>query len=91
MQPASAAPVCAKGKLCTWTGANFSGTRHDRTTSAGHGCFAPGVGTSFRTISNQSGRAVTVYSDTGCYGSTVVIKNGQYSESLPFAAKSLSW
>ncbi|MEU3842027.1 peptidase inhibitor family I36 protein [Streptomyces sp. NPDC028635] len=91
MQPASAATVCAQGKLCTWVKANFSGNREDRTTPE-HGCFPPQVRSrSIRTVSNQSGKTITVYSDTSCYGSKVVIKTGQYSSSLPFAAKSISW
>jgi hypothetical protein len=89
--PASAAAVCPQGKLCTWVKANFSGTREDRTTP-GHGCFPPQAGSSsIRTVSNQSGKTITVYSDTSCYGSKVVIKTGQYSSSLPFAGKSISW
>ncbi|WP_457459935.1 peptidase inhibitor family I36 protein [Streptomyces sp. TE5632] len=91
MQPASAATVCPQGKVCTWVKADFSGAREDRTTP-GHGCFPPQEkSSSIRTLSNQSGKSITVYSDTGCYGSTVVIKTGQYSSSLPFAGKSLSW
>ncbi|QTD99654.1 peptidase inhibitor family I36 protein [Streptomyces cyanogenus] len=91
VQPASAASVCATGKVCAWTGANFTGTRYDRTASE-HGCDAPGpVNTSFRTISNQSRFNVTVYSEDGCYGSTVVIRSGHYSGSLPFKARAYSW
>lgn len=93
VQPASAASVCATGKVCVWTGANFTGTRYDVSAGSVHGCDAPGpVNTSFRTISNQSGStAVTVYSGDGCTGSTVVIKSGHYSGSLPFKARAYSW
>ncbi|MFD9935473.1 peptidase inhibitor family I36 protein [Streptomyces massasporeus] len=91
VQPASAATVCPQGKLCTWTGANLSGTRENRTTP-GHGCFPPQArSNSIRSLSNQSGKTITVYSDTSCYGRTVVIRSGQYSDSLPFAGKSISW
>ncbi len=91
VQPASAATVCAQGKLCTWTKVNLSGTRENRTTP-GHGCNPPQAGSnSIRSLSNQSGKTITVYSDTGCYGREVVIKSGQYSSALPFAGKSISW
>ncbi|GGY44876.1 peptidase inhibitor family I36 protein [Streptomyces djakartensis] len=89
VQPASAATVCPQGKVCTWVKKDFDGNRKDRTTP-GHGC-NPVQDGGIRTVSNQSGKTITVYSDTGCYGSTVVIRSGQYSSSLPFKGLSISW
>ncbi|QOV37508.1 peptidase inhibitor family I36 protein [Streptomyces ferrugineus] len=89
VQPASAATVCPQGKVCTWVKRNFEGNRKDRTTP-GHGCF-PVQSAGVRTVSNQSGKTVTVYDDPGCWGSKVVLKTGHFSSALPFVGEAISW
>ncbi|WP_369213502.1 peptidase inhibitor family I36 protein [Streptomyces flavofungini] len=87
VQPASAATVCAKGKVCTWVKRNFEGTRQDRKLTPG--CYPvqdPGI----RTISNQSGKRVTVYSEPGCYGRTLQIKTGHFSGEIPFVGQAIA-
>ncbi|MFF8426290.1 peptidase inhibitor family I36 protein [Streptomyces sp. NPDC016566] len=90
VQPASAATVCPQGKVCTWVKRNFEGARNDLKPT-GHGCFPVNASDAVRTVSNQSGRTITVYSDTSCYGSELVLKTGHFSSSLPFVGESVSW
>ncbi|MQY13082.1 hypothetical protein SRB5_32220 [Streptomyces sp. RB5] len=82
--PAVAATKCASGSLCTWSGTNFTGTKHTYNTSPGCG---PASG---RSVSNQSGHTIRVHSSTSCYGSYFTLKSGYSSSSTPFAIKSIA-
>lgn len=87
VQPASAAPVCAKGKVCTWVKRNFEGTRQNRKLTPG--CYDVQSGGA-RTVSNQSGKRITLYSDAGCYGRKLDIKTGHFSSATPFVVTSIA-
>ncbi|WP_353943902.1 hypothetical protein ABII15_21255 [Streptomyces sp. HUAS MG91] len=41
-------------------------------------------------MSNQSNRRITLYSDTGCYGSHFDIKPGHYTDKTPWKVKSVA-
>jgi hypothetical protein len=83
-QTASAATKCASGKICTWPKADFGGTK--RTYGKDNGCY-PRSG---RSVSNQSGKLITVYKDASCYGSHFDIKPGHYSDKTPWPVKSMA-
>ncbi|MFE9475225.1 peptidase inhibitor family I36 protein [Streptomyces griseofuscus] len=95
VQPASAATVCPQGKVCTWVQRNFEGRRYDLNTRGDGGCFPVSASAQddagVRTVSNQSGKTITVWRGAGCYGTTVVLKTGHFSSSLPFVGESISW
>ncbi|MGW7786795.1 peptidase inhibitor family I36 protein [Streptomyces tricolor] len=86
VQPASAATVCAKGKVCTWLKINFEGTRQDRKLTPG--CYPVSDG-GVRTVSNQSGKRITVYSDDSCRGKTLDLKSGTFTSATPFVGYSI--
>ncbi|MEW1924973.1 peptidase inhibitor family I36 protein [Streptomyces sp. NPDC088360] len=86
-QPAAAAARCDNGYVCVWSKPNFGGGERDRKLRPG--CYGTVTGGA-RSVSNQSGKRITLYSDTGCYGSKVDIKTGHYSSSLPWKARSVA-
>ncbi|MDX2597124.1 peptidase inhibitor family I36 protein [Streptomyces sp. WI03-4A] len=87
VQPASAATVCAHGKVCTWLKRNFEGHRQDRKLTPG--CYPVSDG-GVRTVSNQSGRKITVYSDDSCYGDKLDLKSGTFTSATPFVGYSIA-
>ncbi|MFD9905194.1 peptidase inhibitor family I36 protein [Streptomyces sp. NPDC059063] len=86
-QPASAT-TCPRGKVCTWVKIGFGGTRSDRKLTPG--CTGPGLDGGARTVSNQSGKRITVYDEPGCYGQKVDIKTGHFSNPTPFVVRSIA-
>ncbi|MFJ9587220.1 peptidase inhibitor family I36 protein [Streptomyces acidicola] len=83
-QSASAAASCASGYVCTWSKAEFAGTKH--TYNKSNGCY-PRSG---RSVSNQTGKLITVYREDSCYGDKFDIKTGHYSEKTPWPVKSMA-
>ncbi|MFF1376479.1 peptidase inhibitor family I36 protein [Streptomyces sp. NPDC058308] len=87
VSPASAAS-CPKGKVCLWLKRNFEGTHTFRKLTPG--CVGTGIDAGARTVSNQSGKRISVYSEPGCYGQKVDIKTGHYSSATPFVITSVA-
>ncbi|MBE4738166.1 peptidase inhibitor family I36 protein [Streptomyces caniscabiei] len=83
-QPASAATRCPQNYACSWTSANFEGTRRLQNNSSGCNPF------SGRSVSNQTGRLITIYRDESCYGDRIDIRTGHYSANTPWRFKSVA-
>lgn len=83
-QSASATTRCASGYVCTWSNADFGGTKHSYNNS--NGCY-PRSG---RSVSNQTGKLITVYREASCRGDRVDIRTGHYSERTPWRVKSMA-
>jgi hypothetical protein len=83
-QSASAVTRCSSGYVCTWSGASFAGTKHSYNNA--HGCY-PRSG---RSVSNQTGKLITVYREESCYGDRIDIRSGHYSENTPWRVKSMA-
>ncbi|MFG2948816.1 peptidase inhibitor family I36 protein [Streptomyces adustus] len=81
---ASAAPRCPSLYVCTWTKADLGGTMH--TYNNDSGCY-PRSG---RSVSNQTGKTITIYKEASCYGSHVDIKTGHYSANTPWPVASMA-
>ncbi|MDF1603826.1 peptidase inhibitor family I36 protein [Nocardioides sp. YIM 152315] len=79
--PASAAPLCRDGSVCTWTGNDFTGTKRTSGLNPEGGCYPWGG----KTVSNQSGHTITVYSKGSCYGKRVQIADGHWGQTKPGA------
>ncbi|WP_216590686.1 peptidase inhibitor family I36 protein [Streptomyces brasiliscabiei] len=83
-QQASAATRCPSGYVCTWTQASFEGTK--RTYDKSNGCYPRGG----RSVSNQTGKDITLYREASCYGDKITITTGHYSERTPWPVKSMA-
>ncbi|CAM5562750.1 peptidase inhibitor family I36 protein [Streptomyces purpurascens] len=85
-QPASAEASCAAGKICTWKQQKFKGAKTSYTKTPG--CFGPDDLP--RTVSNQSGRRISIYSGASCTGQKFDLKTGTYSDTTPFNVVSIA-
>ncbi|MDX3635860.1 peptidase inhibitor family I36 protein [Streptomyces europaeiscabiei] len=83
-QTASAATKCPKNYVCSWKKASFKGTKHIHNNSSGCSPF------SGRSVSNQTGKLITVYTDESCYGDSIDIETGHYSSKTPWRFKSVA-
>ncbi|MEU2385897.1 peptidase inhibitor family I36 protein [Streptomyces sp. NPDC012461] len=81
---ASAATKCPSGKICTWTKPKFGGKKY--TYNKESGCH-PRSG---RSVSNQSGKRITLYKEGSCYGARFEIKPGHYTEKTPWPVQSMA-
>jgi len=78
---ASAATMCRDGSVCTWSGNDFGGTKRTSRLNPEPGCYPWGG----KTVSNQSTKKITVYSDSGCWGQEVDIQPGHWGQTKPGA------
>ncbi|MBO1337906.1 peptidase inhibitor family I36 protein [Streptomyces sp. VRA16 Mangrove soil] len=83
--PAAAAGRCSPGFICTWEKPHFRGLANS--VPSRPGCYE---GHAARSVSNQSGHRITLYSDTGCYGSKTDLKTGHYSDNTPWKVWSVA-
>lgn len=78
---ASAATICRSGSVCTWSGNDFAGPKRTSRVHPGPGCYPWGG----KTVSNQSGRTIRVYSGGMCSGKHVDIATGHWAQTKPSA------
>lgn len=79
--PSSAATLCREGSVCTWSGNDFTGTKRTSHLNPESGCYPWGG----KTVSNQSGHPITVYSEPSCYGKRVQIADSHWAQTKPGA------
>ncbi|WP_320784388.1 peptidase inhibitor family I36 protein [Streptomyces sp. CRN 30] len=81
---AAAASKCSGSYVCTWSKADFTGTKYSYNND--NGCY-PRSG---RSVSNQTGKRITVYRDASCYGDHFDIQTGHYSAKTPWPVVSMA-
>jgi hypothetical protein len=80
-----AATRCPSGWFCVWPQANFGGSWTGG--ASRNTCYTPFSGG--RSVSNQLGARIRVYSSTGCGGSYFDLPSGNYSNPTPFSVRSV--
>lgn len=75
------AASCREGSVCTWSKNDFGGTKFTSRLYPEPGCNH----WNGKTVSNQSGRTIRVYSDVSCTGQYVDIQTNHWAQTVPGA------